>query len=163
MLKRIGQLLAFITIFAAIFLSCINSIRSKSSEPLILDETTKKHDMYPAIDIFKDRKMKLTIDDVVSDDFFDKFIPSDEVIQKKGFFKRINWLRFEVKNESNQNDWLLEFAFPLINDLQIYTEEDEELKLLYKAGSDLPFRSEEHTSELQSRGHLVCRLLLENK
>src|SRR5690625_6022592 len=25
----------------------------------------------------------------------------------------------------------------------------------------LPFRSEEHTSELQSRGHLVCRLLLE--
>src|SRR5690625_6901235 len=29
-------------------------------------------------------------------------------------------------------------------------------------GSDGP-RSEEHTSELQSRGHLVCRLLLEKK
>src|SRR5207253_6516252 len=27
----------------------------------------------------------------------------------------------------------------------------------------LPQRSEEHTSELQSRGHLVCRLLLEKK
>src|SRR5690625_6816651 len=27
----------------------------------------------------------------------------------------------------------------------------------------LPSRSEEHTSELQSRGHLVCRLLLEKK
>src|SRR5690554_7189498 len=27
----------------------------------------------------------------------------------------------------------------------------------------LPFRSEEHTSELQSRPHLVCRLLLEKK
>src|SRR5690625_2193318 len=26
-----------------------------------------------------------------------------------------------------------------------------------------PWRSEEHTSELQSRGHLVCRLLLETK
>src|SRR5690625_6183343 len=26
---------------------------------------------------------------------------------------------------------------------------------------DLELRSEEHTSELQSRGHLVCRLLLE--
>src|SRR5690625_7026856 len=25
------------------------------------------------------------------------------------------------------------------------------------------FRSEEHTSELQSRGHIVCRLLLEKK
>src|SRR5690625_1190441 len=30
-------------------------------------------------------------------------------------------------------------------------------------GSQLIFRSEEHTSELQSRGHLVCRLLLEKK
>src|SRR5690606_40276706 len=31
------------------------------------------------------------------------------------------------------------------------------------AVSALPFRSEEHTSELQSRENLVCRLLLEKK
>src|SRR2546429_4424114 len=30
-------------------------------------------------------------------------------------------------------------------------------------GRDLHYRSEEHTSELQSRLHLVCRLLLEKK
>src|SRR5690625_5741682 len=30
-------------------------------------------------------------------------------------------------------------------------------------GQDDLIRSEEHTSELQSRGHLVCRLLLEKK
>src|SRR5439155_19983929 len=30
-------------------------------------------------------------------------------------------------------------------------------------GSSRELRSEEHTSELQSRGHLVCRLLLEKK
>src|SRR5690625_6084369 len=29
--------------------------------------------------------------------------------------------------------------------------------------AEVPARSEEHTSELQSRGHLVCRLLLEKK
>src|SRR5207253_4540167 len=33
-----------------------------------------------------------------------------------------------------------------------------------ESGRELDFlRSEEHTSELQSRGHLVCRLLLEKK
>src|SRR5690625_6902643 len=32
---------------------------------------------------------------------------------------------------------------------------------LRRAG--VPARSEEHTSELQSRGHIVCRLLLEKK
>src|SRR3989442_11960795 len=39
------------------------------------------------------------------------------------------------------------------------------LALLIKAASPSPLflRSEEHTSELQSRPHLVCRLLLEKK
>src|SRR5690625_5953938 len=38
--------------------------------------------------------------------------------------------------------------------------------MLLQAGWDIQNRdqrSEEHTSELQSRGHLVCRLLLEKK
>src|SRR5690625_6390018 len=38
------------------------------------------------------------------------------------------------------------------------------LETIMKTGYDYSwFRSEEHTSELQSRGHLVCRLLLEKK
>src|SRR5438270_4563513 len=32
-----------------------------------------------------------------------------------------------------------------------------------RGGIGLPFRSEEHTSELQSQSNLVCRLLLEKK
>src|SRR5690625_6125929 len=35
--------------------------------------------------------------------------------------------------------------------------------LVTKNNSSVVIRSEEHTSELQSRGHLVCRLLLEKK
>src|SRR5690625_5753609 len=33
----------------------------------------------------------------------------------------------------------------------------------YRGINNEGYRSEEHTSELQSRGHLVCRLLLEKK
>src|SRR5690625_6005794 len=60
---------------------------------------------------------------------------------------------------------------------QFYHTEEVECTMLLLSGScpfsswpsstscDLPSqtRSEEHTSELQSRGHLVCRLLLEKK
>src|SRR5690625_5543444 len=38
---------------------------------------------------------------------------------------------------------------------------EEAVEAAAKALAEL--RSEEHTSELQSRGHLVCRLLLEKK
>src|SRR5207253_5558082 len=37
------------------------------------------------------------------------------------------------------------------------------LGLVWLRTNPIDMRSEEHTSELQSRGHLVCRLLLEKK
>src|SRR5688572_32391111 len=39
----------------------------------------------------------------------------------------------------------------------------EEKKEKIRRGDELPPRSEEHTSELQSQSNLVCRLLLEKK
>src|SRR3712207_7638861 len=42
-------------------------------------------------------------------------------------------------------------------------EEANEAGRTLKAQSDATLRSEEHTSELQSRQYLVCRLLLEKK
>src|SRR3712207_8576220 len=46
----------------------------------------------------------------------------------------------------------------------VYDERDEEAQFRYLYGNRLNVhRSEEHTSELQSRQYLVCRLLLEKK
>src|SRR5687768_18011263 len=53
--------------------------------------------------------------------------------------------------------------------VELETAVFEEFEELVVAGADdadgggAPVRSEEHTSELQSRLHLVCRLLLEKK
>src|SRR5439155_6582289 len=44
-----------------------------------------------------------------------------------------------------------------------HAEGDGRRVLLLRVAPLQPPRSEEHTSELQSRGHLVCRLLLEKK
>src|SRR5690625_6939372 len=45
--------------------------------------------------------------------------------------------------------------------VDIFTK--EETRIVAVGDSLTQGRSEEHTSELQSRGHLVCRLLLEKK
>src|SRR5207253_10677986 len=58
---------------------------------------------------------------------------------------------------------------PLLSELKAgelsYTQDDATHYVAVSWGfaEVLPDRSEEHTSELQSRGHLVCRLLLEKK
>src|SRR5690625_6221076 len=43
------------------------------------------------------------------------------------------------------------------------TDRDRTVSRRSEPSSRTALRSEEHTSELQSRGHLVCRLLLEKK
>src|SRR5699024_2645794 len=59
------------------------------------------------------------------------------------------WLRFKMFKNGNIHVWF----------------KDERLlaRLNYLCGQHFAWRSEEHTSELQSRFDLVCRLLLENK
>src|SRR5205809_2517547 len=47
--------------------------------------------------------------------------------------------------------------------VRIGVDLDEFELVLLVAGERIELRSEEHTSELQSRLHLVCRLLLEKK
>src|SRR3712207_8394251 len=46
---------------------------------------------------------------------------------------------------------------------EVYQTFSSFISLLHQFGSPFKGRSEEHTSELQSRQYLVCRLLLEKK
>src|SRR5690625_6663735 len=65
----------------------------------------------------------------------------------------------------------LGFMYTMVPTLKrLYPENNDERKAAMRRHLEFfntqPFmaaRSEEHTSELQSRGHLVCRLLLEKK
>src|SRR5687768_18204197 len=60
-----------------------------------------------------------------------------------------------IKNKAAQNQINIELTEEIAEG--IYSN------LAMIAHSNSEFRSEEHTSELQSRLHLVCRLLLEKK
>src|SRR5690625_6085933 len=52
---------------------------------------------------------------------------------------------------------------PGIEDIPVPGSFVERTGEFHRAGLVVKLRSEEHTSELQSRGQLVCRLLLEQK
>src|SRR2546422_7560892 len=64
---------------------------------------------------------------------------------------------------SRRLDERLEFGACVAVHAEVAAERVAHLGLVTLAAGVLPERSEEHTSELQSRLHLVCRLLLEKK
>src|SRR5690554_7452034 len=96
-------------------------------------------------------------------------------LEYKSKLRRLRKIRPDISFSSDfiigfpgETDKDFEDTMKLINDIGF----DMSFSFIYSArpgtpASDLPddtpMRSEEHTSELQSRPHLVCRLLLEKK
>ncbi|MBU9714671.1 ATP-binding protein [Evansella tamaricis] len=115
-----------------------NKVSGDRIDPLILDSSTEVTDLYPALYMIRDNDRKYEIQDVANK--VDEFIHSDQMTQKSGFFESHTWLRFEIHNESDQEEWLLEFAFPLIYELNIYSEDESGITELQKAGAAIyPF------------------------
>src|SRR2546422_8271263 len=71
----------------------------------------------------------------------------------------------EVRHVSGQEllDGIREYALQLFGPMTLTVLEEWGIKRCEDFGEIVFNRSEEHTSELQSRLHLVCRLLLEKK
>src|SRR5690625_4749742 len=74
-------------------------------------------------------------------------------------------LRFSINAVFNSWDSDRAIKYRRINKITglIGTAVNVQAMVYGNMGSNSGTRSEEHTSELQSRGHLVCRLLLEKK
>src|SRR3989442_9999772 len=70
--------------------------------------------------------------------------------------------RHGQKSAKNAQAWHKSFTFKIRKKLQLSPNSFYHQNR-WQPIADRPDRSEEHTSELQSRPHLVCRLLLEKK
>src|SRR5690625_1862038 len=127
------------TCMLSFFILLQPSVASGKSAPLILEQSTKKANLYPAIDLIKDRNDEYSIEDVLTDSVAAQFQHIDSVAQYSGFFHSPNWLRFDIQNDSTKDEWLLEFAFPLVHELQLYTIENGIVKILYNTGANFPF------------------------
>src|SRR5690625_6433379 len=66
-------------------------------------------------------------------------------------------------DETRTEDYAVESIHDVLHQQVAFVLEVFAQKIVGSHGTPHTYRSEEHTSELQSRGHLVCRPLLEKK
>src|SRR5690625_5907016 len=76
-------------------------------------------------------------------------------------YRLVEWKQIGAARETAEFE-LYDYVEGPVEYHNIANENPEVVEQLLEILSQQP-RSEEHTSELQSRGHLVCRLLLEKK
>src|SRR6266436_7798385 len=89
-------------------------------------------------------------------------IPDEKLADLRRRIAATRWPSAELVTDSSQG-----VQSKMLQQLARYWEKEHDWRKVEKKLNALPqfstTRSEEHTSELQSRLHLVCRLLLEKK
>src|SRR5690625_464230 len=96
---------------------------------------------------------------------FDKMLRADSLRSALDLLKGTPYYfdEEEILQTKNFDQFLMTRLKNVYDELYALTPDKEVIQIysLRYSYHNLKVRSEEHTSELQSRGHLVCRLLLE--
>lgn len=143
MMKRTIQLsVIFSILFISLFVAgkAIKGNMNKEHDPLlILDEQMVKKDLYETFLILSDNEKDYSIEDIASGKYDADFVLPEEFDRKMGFFPVGKWLKFDLKNDTTTKEWLLEFKFPLIHQIHIYTEDRSGIQKIATVGADFPF------------------------
>ncbi len=133
----------FITIMIVMAITIFPvEVRGNECDLLTLSPSTEQEDLYHFSYIIKDNEKALGIEDVVGEYEAD-FIPAALVTQQGGFFEAAKWFRIDLYNQSEQEQWLLEIAFPLVYYIQMYAENESGVMKLQEAGTVFPFEQRE--------------------
>src|SRR5690625_464033 len=116
----------------------------EDDEILILEDVLTEVDLYEHLKILSDNKQKMSVEDIANGKYDDDFVKPDDFEKKTGFFDVAKWIKFELHNNSTENDWLLEFAFPLIYQIHMYVADESGLEKIVTSGADYPFENREY-------------------
>lgn len=92
------------------------------------------------VDILVDSTGKLNINQVASPGFSGRFRPSREEVPNLGYIRSAVWVRFTVKNLTFSDPWILQAAYPDMDNVELYIGEGSNWGVV-ELGQVLPFSS----------------------
>ena len=111
--------------------------------PVILNENQDVYKLDSCLEILEDPTGKLTIEEVTSSEYIGRFGPGNEDVPNFGYTNSAYWVRFLIKNETNQTEnWRLKLDFADMQNIDLYMQtQDSEEFIHKKTGTYLPFET----------------------
>ena len=119
---------------------------SLAQDILVIERTGDQFDTGPFLEVLEDREGELTLSDVISSRYKDKFYVSPQNVPNYGFSNSAFWVRFAIKNISeNQSPWVLELGFANMHYADFYQlSEDFKLIKSVNTGTLRPVSTRDH-------------------
>ena len=103
---------------------------------LELNAGTKRVELTEYLEILRDPSGKLSIDDVR---IRGEFSPLNASTLNLGITTDACWVRSQIRNNSDDEDWVLEVAYPPLDFIDLYVESEEGKLIHASSGDRLPF------------------------
>jgi signal transduction histidine kinase len=118
--KRLKIILNRYFIFICLFYTSLSTLSNTSvlSDTLLFSDVNHELFIGNSVQILEDKTNSLKINDVTNSSYF---FPSTQRVPNLGISSSSFWLKFKIKNSSDQEDLLIELANPLLDEIEFYT------------------------------------------
>jgi signal transduction histidine kinase/DNA-binding response OmpR family regulator len=113
-------------------------------KPLVLTNDQSRYDFGQQSEILEDASLKLTIEDICSGKYEDRFFKSNATVPNFGFSKSAYWIRFKVQNCSSEGkEWLLEAGNTVMVNFEFYSFQEGRAMKKVQIGRCTPLENRE--------------------
>jgi two-component system, sensor histidine kinase LadS len=106
---------------------------------VVMNQENEKYPIYKNMEILEDREGILSIDDVSSPSFSSQFQPNDDGIPSYGYTSSVYWMRFEIDNRFQADEYILEFPYAPHDSITLYEPNGTNGYKASNGGDLLPF------------------------
>lgn len=91
--------------------------------------------------ILEDTTNQLRINEVITSD---QFVQSEQKVPNLGVSNSTFWLKFQLRNMTDEEDLILELAYPIIDEIEFYTTTTQGQYTVQKMGENKPFQQRKY-------------------
>ncbi len=155
--------------FNLLFILCISSLFGEKVR-VELQDGIEEYSLGKNLYILEDKESKLTLSDIRKKEIKEKFTLSSKDIPSFGFTESTFWVEAKISNQSKQENWLLEFGFPITSEIEVFIPSEDGSYKSRSAGLIYPFNQREIENrkflfiiQLKSKSESVIYLRVKNK
>jgi PAS domain S-box-containing protein len=110
---------------------------SSASNVIQLNNNDTYYNVSNYLSYYIDSSSTLTIDQLLKNEEHFNFKKINDATTNLGVNYKPHWFSFDIQNNSNRNDWLLEINYPTLNKVTFYfVKEDNQLDTIIYSGKD---------------------------
>ena len=120
---RLPALYTFILILLTILVTSqvIMAQGSPAAGPVVLTDEQEEYPLGLSLEILQDPGGDLTIEQISSPEYDQKFEPSQEQVPVFGFTNSAYWARIHLRNQSTTDSWFLDVLYSNLQFIDLYT------------------------------------------